>query len=165
MVSEAKPSPFQSYAMLVAILLTCFGAWGLGGVLTRPNLDWYATLNKPGFTPPNEVFPIVWTILYAMMAVSAWLVWRASGKEEDRRPALTWFFWQLAIGIVWSYAFFWLHSPGLGLAVILALLVAIVLTIVFFDRLSRLAALLLLPYLLWVAFATSLNFAILSLNR
>jgi tryptophan-rich sensory protein len=165
MAADTKQSPFQSNAMLVAIVLACLAAWMLGGVLTRPNLDWYATLNKPGFTPPNEVFPVVWTILYAMMAVSAWLVWRAPGKQEDRRAGLTWFFWQLAIGVIWSYAFFWLHSPGLALIVILALLVAIVITIVFFDRLSRPAALLLLPYVLWVAFATSLNFAIWFLNR
>lgn len=165
MTTETKPSPTQSTAILVLAVLACAATWVIGGVLTRPNLDWYATLNKPGFTPPNEVFPVVWTVLYAMIAVSAWLVWRAPGKEEDRRPAFTWFFWQLAIGIVWSYAFFWLRSPGLGLVVILALLVAIVITIVFFDRLSRLAALLLLPYLLWVAFATSLNFAIWFLNR
>jgi tryptophan-rich sensory protein len=164
-MAATERSPTQFYAMPVIIVLTCFAAWVLGGVLTRPNLDWYATLNKPGFTPPNEVFPVVWTILYAMMAVSAWLLWRAPGKEEDRRPALTWFFWQLAIGVIWSYAFFWLHSPGLGLAVILALLVAITLTIVLFDRLSRPAALLLLPLLLWVAFAAGLNFAILFLNR
>ena len=155
----------QTYAMPAIIVLTCFAAWVLGGVLTRPNLDWYATLNKPGFTPANQVFPVVWAILYAMMAVSAGLVWRAPGKNEDRRPALTWFFWQLAIGVIWSYAFFWLHSPGLGLIVILALLVAITIAIVLFDRLSRPAALLLLPLLLWVAFATSLNFAIWFLNR
>lgn len=158
-------SPTQSYAMPIIVVLTCFAAWVLGGVLTRPNLDWYASLNKPGFTPPNEVFPVVWTILYAMMAVSAWLLWRAPGKEEDRRPAFIWFFGQLAIGVIWSYAFFWLHSPGLGLIVILALLVAIAITIVLFDRLSRPAALLLLPLLLWVAFATSLNFALWFLNR
>ncbi|MFO7479041.1 MAG: TspO/MBR family protein, partial [Methyloceanibacter sp.] len=77
----------------------------------------------------------------------------------------SWFFNQLAIGVVWSYAFFWLRSPGLGLFVILLLLVAVLLTIVFFDRLSRPASLLLVPYLLWVAFATSLNFAIWFLNR
>ena len=59
----------------------------IGGALTRPNLDWYATLKKPGFTPPNGVFPIVWPILYAMMAVSAWLAWRAPGKEYDRKLA------------------------------------------------------------------------------
>jgi translocator protein len=165
MATETKPGPFQSTAILVLAVLACAAAWVIGGVLTRPNLDWYATLNKPGFTPPNTVFPIVWSILYAVMALAAWLVWRAPGKEDDRRPAFSWFFNQLAIGVVWSYAFFWLRSPGLGLFVILLLLVAVLLTIVFFDRLSRPASLLLVPYLLWVAFATSLNFAIWFLNR
>jgi tryptophan-rich sensory protein len=106
MATETKPSPYQSYAMPVIAVLICVAAWVLGGVLTRPNLDWYATLQKPGFTPPNETFPVAWTILYALMAVSAWLVWRAPGKEEDRRIAFNWFFNQLAIGVVWSYAFF-----------------------------------------------------------
>ena len=165
MATETKPSPYQSYAMPVIAVLTCVAAWVLGGVLTRPNLDWYATLQKPGFTPPNETFPVAWTILYALMAVSAWLVWRAPGKEDDRRIAFNWFFNQLAIGGAWSYAFFQMHSPGLGLIVILVLLVAILVTIVYFDRLSRAASLLLVPYLLWVAFATSLNFAIWLLNR
>lgn len=164
MATEAKPSPFQSTTILVLAVLACIAAWVLGGVLTRPNLDWYATLNKPGFTPPNQVFPIVWAILYVMMAVSAWLVWRAPGKEEDRRLAFSWFFNQLAIGVVWSYAFFWIQSPGLGLVIILVLLVAILITIVYFDRFSRAASLLLVPYLLWVAYATSLNFAIWFLN-
>jgi tryptophan-rich sensory protein len=165
MALAAEKRPTQSYATPVIVVLTCFAAWALGGVLTRPNLDWYATLNKPGFTPPNEAFPIVWTVLYVLMALAAWLVWRAPGMEADRRPALTWFFWQLAIGVIWSYAFFWLHSPGLGLIVILALIVATVITIVLFDRLSRPATVLLLPLLLWVAFATGLNFAIWFLNR
>jgi translocator protein len=132
----------------------------IGGVLTRPNLDWYATLQRPGFAPPNSVFPIIWPILYAMMAISAWLVWRAPGKEEDRKLAMIWFFAQLGIGVLWSVAFFTLHSPALGLVTILIFLVAITVTIVLFDRLSRFAALLLLPLLLWVTFATSLNFAI-----
>lgn len=78
---------------------------------------------------------------------------------------MIWFFAQLGIGVLWSVAFFTLHSPALGLVTILIFLVAITVTIVLFDRLSRLAALLLLPLLLWVAFATSLNFAIWFLNR
>lgn len=165
MTTEAKPSPPPSYTIPVAVVLACAAAWLLGGVLTRPNLDWYATLAKPGFTPPNSAFPVVWTVLYATMAVSAWLVWRAPGAEEDRRVALSWFFGQLALGVVWSYAFFWMHSPGFGLIVILVLLIAILVTVVYFDRFSRAASLLLVPYLLWVAFATSLNFAIWFLNR
>jgi benzodiazapine receptor len=161
----AVPQTAASYAVPVVAALGCLAALLLGGALTRPNLDWYATLQRPAFAPPNSAFPIVWPILYAVMAISAWLMWRAPGKDEDRRLAIIWFFIQLAIGVFWSVAFFTLHSPALGLVTILIFLVAIAVTIVLFDRLSRLAALLLLPLLLWVAFATSLNFAIWFLNR
>jgi translocator protein len=154
----------QSFTVPILAALGCIIALVVGGALTRPNLDWYATLQKPGFAPPNGVFPIVWPILYAMMALSAWIAWRAPGKESDRRLAFVWFFIQLAIGVLWSVAFFTLHSPGLGFAVIMAFLIAIVITIVLFDRLSRVAALLLIPLALWVCFAIGLNFAIWSLN-
>jgi tryptophan-rich sensory protein len=148
----------------IAAALGCVVAWLLGGMLTRPNLDWYATLAKPPFAPPNSVFPIVWPILYVLMAVSAWVAWKAPAKEEDRRIAFAWFFIQLGIGVIWSYAFFWMHSPFFGLVVIMALLVAIAITIVYFDRLSRIAALLLVPLLLWVCFAAGLNAAFWLLN-
>ena len=154
----------QSFTVPILAVLGCIIALVVGGALTRPNLDWYATLQKPGFAPPNGVFPIVWPILYAMMALSAWIAWRAPGKESDRKLAFIWFFIQLAVGVLWSVAFFTLHNPALGLALIMALLIAIVITIVLFDRLSRAAALLLIPLALWVCFATGLNFAILFLN-
>jgi tryptophan-rich sensory protein len=162
MAATAKTD--RSLWLPIAAGLGCIAAWVLGGLLTRPNLDWYATLQKPGFAPPNGVFPIVWPILYALMAVSAWTAWQAGGKEEDRRTAFAWFFIQLGVGVLWSYAFFWMHSPAFGLAVILTLLVAIVITIVYFDRLSRVAALLLVPLLLWVCFAAGLNAAFWMLN-
>jgi translocator protein len=158
------PASNQSFTVPILAALGCIIALVLGGALTRPNLDWYATLQKPGFTPPNGLFPIVWPILYAMTALSAWIAWRAPGNESDRKLAFIWFFIQLAVGVLWSVAFFALHSPGLGLLVIMALLIAIVITIVLFDRLSRVAALLLIPLALWVCFATGLNFAILFLN-
>lgn len=153
---------------LIALLLAfalCFGVSALNGVLTEPNLPWYETLARPGFTPPNSIFPVVWTVLYAMMAVALWQFWRAKGKEEDRRLGLIAFAVQLALNVAWSLAFFRLRSPGSGLVVILVLLVAIAVTIVLFDRSSRTAALLLVPYLLWVCFAAALNFACWILNR
>jgi benzodiazapine receptor len=153
-----------TYVVPIVAALGCLAALVIGGALTRPNLDWYAALQKPGFTPPNGAFPIAWTILYALSAVAAWLVWHTPGKEENHRLAIIWFFIQLVIGVLWSFAFFWLHSPALGLGVILAFLVAITITIVLFDRTSRLAAVLLMPLLLWVCFAAGLNFAILYLN-
>ena len=155
----------SSIALPLIAAAACAAALLIGGALTRPNLDWYATLAKPGFAPPNSVFPVVWPILYALMAISAWLAWRAPGKEEDRKLAMIWFFIQLAIGVLWSVAFFVMHSPAAGLGVIMAFLVAIAVTIVFFDRLSRLAAVLLMPLLLWVCFATGLNSAIWLLNQ
>jgi len=162
------PDPRQTthplFALLVA-LLACFAAQAAGAALTFPNLGWYATLTKPGFTPPNSTFPIVWTILYAVMAVAAWIFWRAPGKEGDRKLGLIWFGIQLVLGVLYSAAFFGLHSPSLGLGLIMAFLIAIAITIVLFDRLSRLAAILLVPLLLWVCFATGHNFAIWFLNR
>ena len=165
MSTAAEPvTSRRSLIGLAVALAACFAASLIGGALTRPNLDWYATLVKPGFTPPNGVFPIVWTILFVMMAVSAWLVWRERGDEGDKKTALVWFGIQLAINVLWSFAFFFMHSPALGFGVIMALIVAIVITIVLFDRVSRAAALLLVPYVLWVGFAAGLNFTIWVLN-
>jgi len=162
MSSSAKTMP--TYFVPIFAALGCLAALVIGGALTRPNLDWYATLQKPGFTPPNGAFPIAWTLLYGLSAVAAWFVWLTPGKEENHRLAMIWFFTQLVIGVLWSFAFFWLHRPALGLAVVMAFLFAITITIVVFDRTSRLAALLLMPLLLWVCFAAGLNFAILFLN-
>jgi tryptophan-rich sensory protein len=154
----------RSVIVPVLAAVACVAAWAIGGVLTRPNLEWYAGLAKPGFTPANGVFPIVWPILYALTALSFWLAWRVPNKQGDKRLAFIWFFIQLVLGVLWSVAFFVMHSPALGLAAIMLFLVAIAVTIVLFDRLSRLAAVLLLPLLLWVCFATGLNTAILLLN-
>lgn len=154
-----------AFVVPIVAALGCLAALLIGGALTRPNLDWYATLAKPGFTPPNGAFPIAWTILYMLSAIAAWLVWRAPGKDEDHRLAMIWFFIQLVVGVLWSVTFFALHSPALGLGVIMAFLISIAITIVLFDRLSRLAAVLLISLLLWVSFATGLNFAIWFLNK
>lgn len=150
---------------LSVALGVCFAASAIGGLLTAPNLPWYETLERPGFAPPNSVFPVVWTVLYALMAIAVWLFWRARGTEQDRKLGLIWFAIQLVLNVAWSFAFFWLHSPASGLFVILLLLAAIAVTIVLFDRSSRSAALLLVPYLLWVCFAAGLNFAFWFLNR
>lgn len=157
-------TPTRSTVVPILAVLGCVLALLAGGLLTRPNLDWYASLQRPGFEPPNRAFTIVWPILYAMQALAAWLAWKAPGKDQDRRTAFIWFFMQLGIGVLWSYAFFFMHSPPFGLAVIMTFLIAIVITIVFFDRLSRTAALLLVPLALWVAYATALNFAFFMLN-
>lgn len=136
-----------------------------GGLVTRPAIPtWYASLAKPGFTPPNWVFAPVWTALYALMAVA---LWRVLGQPKDtpgRRAAIIAFFVQLALNSLWSFTFFGGQSPGAGLLVIAALIVAILVTMRAFWLLDRTAALLLAPYLAWVLYATALNTAIWRLN-
>lgn len=148
---------------LAAFLLLCYGAAWLGQIATTPNIPtWYAGLAKPGFSPPNAVFPIVWGILYTAMAVAAWLVWRE--PDAGRTQALAAFAVQLALNVAWSWAFFGARSPGLGLVVIVLVFLAIAVTTLLFLPVNRFAALLMLPYLAWVGFATVLNLAIFWLN-
>jgi benzodiazapine receptor len=144
-------------------LAACFAAAGLGSIATAPALGkWYAGLVKPPWNPPNWIFGPVWTTLYAMMAVAAWLVWRRGGPR--RLPALILFGVQLALNVSWSWLFFGLRQPGLALVEILLLWLAIGATAWAFGRHSWPAALLLLPYFLWVSFAAVLNWALWRLN-
>lgn len=145
---------------LVVAIAVCLAAAGIGGYATTRSLrDWYVTLPKPSWNPPNGVFGPVWTVLYLAMAVAAWLVWRAR-DERDVVPALAWFAVQLALNVAWSVSFFGLRSPRAGLVVIVLLWLAILAMIVAFAPISTLAALVLVPYLAWVTFATALNGAI-----
>lgn len=153
--------PLKSAIALAAWLVLCFGAATLGAMFTPG--DWYAALKKPAWNPPGWVFGPVWTALYTAMAVAAWLVWRRGGFAKQRRP-LTLFLGQLALNAGWTPLFFGLCSPGLALAEILLLWLAIAMTLVAFLRISRVAAWLLIPYLLWVSFAAVLNFALWRLN-
>ena len=145
---------------LVVAIAVCFAAAGIGGYATARSLrDWYVALPKPSWNPPNAVFGPVWTVLYLAMAVAAWLVWRAR-DERDVVPALAWFGVQLALNVAWSISFFGLRSPRAGVVVIVLLWFAILGTIVAFAPISMPAALVLVPYLAWVTFATALNGAI-----
>lgn len=142
-------------------LVLCFGAASLGA-LFMPG-EWYASLKKPSWNPPGWIFGPVWTVLYAMMAVAAWLVWRRGGFAAQRR-ALTLFLVQLALNAAWSPLFFGLHWPGVAFAEIVLLWLAIVATVAAFRPVSRVATFLLMPYLLWVTFASVLNFTLWRLN-
>jgi tryptophan-rich sensory protein len=134
-------------------------------LITQPNIPtWYASLQKPGFTPPNWAFPVAWTLLYAMMAYALWRILSLPENRPGRSAAIVAFFVQLVLNGLWSFAFFGGQSPIAGLVVIAALIVAILATMHAFWPLDRIAALLLVPYLAWVAFATALNAAIWSLN-
>jgi tryptophan-rich sensory protein len=155
-------SPFSR---LLAAGLPVLMAAALGSLATLPNIPtWYAGLAKPWFTPPNGVFSPVWTILYALMASSVWRILTLPDRAPGRDGALRAFFVQLALNAAWSWAFFWLHSPLAGLVVIAGLLAMILVTVRRFWSLDRLAAALLVPYAVWVAFATVLNAAIWHLN-
>jgi benzodiazapine receptor len=124
---------------------------------------WYADLIKPTWNPPSWVFGPVWTALYIMMAVAAWLVWREGGWKMQRGP-LTLYLIQLLLNAIWTPLFFALHQPGWAFAEILILLAAILTTTLLFWRVRRSAALLLMPYVLWTTFAAVLNFTIWRLN-
>ncbi|MGD1946491.1 MAG: TspO/MBR family protein [Croceivirga sp.] len=126
--------------------------------------DWYLTLNKPSFNPPNWIFAPVWTILYILMGIAAGIVWSKGFYHLWVKTALYHFGFQLLLNALWSILFFGLKNPLAALFVILTLLVLIVLTIKWFRVVSKKAALLLLPYLAWVAFASVLNFKIWELN-
>ena len=141
---------------------------GLAGSLftTADSLgNWYANLNKPSFNPPNWIFGPVWTTLYIMMGISAYLVWRKGLDSKPIRIVLVCFIVQLILNAIWTPLFFGLHSPLLGLIDIVLLLNAIIVTVFAFFKISRTAAILLVPYLAWVSFATVLNASIYLLNR
>jgi translocator protein len=126
--------------------------------------EWYQQLNRPGWAPPTEVFGPVWTILYTAMGVAAWLVWSRTGLRDGALP-LGLFVLQLVPNALWSWLFFGLNRMELALADIVVLWVLIAATMVAFWRVHRVAALLLVPYLLWVSYATALNAALWQLNR
>ncbi|WP_406694938.1 TspO/MBR family protein [Singulisphaera sp. Ch08] len=151
---------------LVAFVLFCFAAAGIGWIWTNAGLTvWYPTLKKPGWTPPNRVFGPVWSILYLTMAIAGWLVWRRRDRNDGNvKLALLLFAVQLGLNAIWSYLFFTLRNPGIAFAEITLLWLAILATLMLFWRISRVAALLLIPYWLWVTFASILNLVIWVMN-
>jgi len=150
---------------LVVSIVACLAAGGIGSVFTREAIPtWYATLEKPTFNPPNWLFAPVWTLLYIMMGIAAFLVWRKGLENRQVRIALIVFLVQLVLNALWSVAFFGLESPLYGVVVIAALWVAILFTVLKFYRISLAASVLVWPYLLWVTFAAVLNVSIWLLN-
>lgn len=150
--------------LLVAIVLPLLAGF-VGSWYTMPAIDsWYRLLEMPTFAPPDYVFGPVWTTLYIMMGVAAYLVWKNGLSSGRVRMALLIFLLQLTLNSAWSIFFFGLQSPQSALLIIGALWLSIVLNIVAFARVSRTAAWLLVPYLLWVSFASYLNYSIWMLN-
>jgi len=154
----------RNILVLLGFLAACFAVAGIGGWFTSMGMpEWYMTLRQPSWNPPSWLFGPVWTTLYAMMAVAAWLVWQNAGWD-GATTALGLFFVQLALNLAWSGVFFALQRPGWALLELFALWVAIFATTVLFFRHSTLAGALMIPYLAWVTFAGALNAAIVRLN-
>ncbi len=150
---------------LVVSIVACQAAGAIGSIFTTPAIPtWYAALEKPFFTPPNWLFAPAWITLYVLMAIAAFLIWRQGLEHKEVKVALLVFLVQLILNALWSVVFFGLQSPLWGMVVILALWVAILLTILRFFKLSTAAGALLLPYILWVSFASALNIAVWVLN-
>lgn len=163
--STAAGGPTPPLQRLLIAVLPVVLVSVAGGLVTRPSIPaWYAGLAKPGFTPPNWLFAPVWTTLYILMAYALWRILSLPKGSPGRSAAITAFFVQLALNSLWSFAFFGAHSPLAGLIVIVALIVAILATMRAFWKLDRLAALLFVPYLAWVSYATALNGAIWQMN-
>lgn len=152
-------------ALFVASLGTAVAAGWLGSLFTAPAIPtWYTTLEKPFFSPPNWLFAPVWTVLYLFMGWAIFLILTSNKAQKHKATALGLYATQLLVNIAWSVAFFGFRSPELGLFVILLLDGLVAATIKSFWPLSKTAALLLLPYMAWISFATLLNLAIVLLN-
>lgn len=161
--NRSAPSP-RDWLGLAAFLALCLAVSAVGGAVTATSVGtWYPTLAKPFFTPPAWVFPPVWTALYVMMAIAAWRVWRRRATASVA-PALWTFALQLALNLTWSFLFFGLQRIGIALTEMIVLLAAILWTLHRFAGIDRPAALLLVPYALWVGFATVLTAAIWQAN-
>ncbi|MFD0792549.1 TspO/MBR family protein [Mucilaginibacter litoreus] len=159
---EAK---FQIIPFAISLLIT-LGIGIVASLFTRPEIaGWYANLKKPSFTPPKWLFPVAWTILYIMIATAAYLVWRLRDNSAAFKTTVVIYSLQLLLNFSWSIVFFGMHHILAALIIILLLLVLIILNINWFGRFSQTAALLLLPYLLWVGFASLLNLSIYIFNK
>jgi len=157
-----SPDRLRKISGLILSLTVCFSAAALGGFF-RPG-DWYAALEKPSWNPPSWIFGPVWTTLYILMAVAAWMVWTRGGFAAQRRP-LCFFLAQLLLNAAWTPLFFGLHWIGIAFAELILLTLTLALTLRAFWNVHRPAAWLLVPYLLWVGFATLLNGTLWWLNR
>jgi tryptophan-rich sensory protein len=152
--------------LLAACVAIPLGISFIASFITSSKIPgWYESLTKPSFNPPNWVFGPVWTILYIMMGIALYLVWKRGLHRKKVRRAVNVFAVQMLLNFLWTPAFFGMQSLGAGLVVIVLLLGAIVATIIIFWSVSRIASVLLLPYFFWVSFATVLNLSLYLMNR
>jgi len=155
----------KNFFQLIFAIAVCEFAGIIGSIFTAPSIpSWYAELVKPAFTPPGWIFAPVWTVLFALMGAAAFLVWQKGLNRKAVKIALGVFIGQLILNTLWSIIFFGLRNPNAAFMEIILLWLAIIATIILFCKISRPAAWLLVPYLLWVSFAGFLNFSIWQLN-
>ena len=161
---KKKVSPCKKIGVFLASIIICQLAGVIGSVFTAPAIrTWYADLAKPWFAPPNWIFAPVWITLYTLMGIAFYMVW-VRGGNGIRSKAMALFATQLILNAIWSIFFFGLRSPGAALVEIILLWVFIAMTIVNFNKVSRGAAWLMVPYILWVTIAALLNLSIWILN-
>lgn len=161
--SGLRSMNMKDLVSLIVFLAICLGIAAVAGFVTAANIPtWYESLAKPSFTPPDGVFGPVWTILYVLIALSGWMVWRKIGFSPDQPLVI--YGLQLALNFAWSFIFFGAHLIGLAVIDVLLLWFATVWNIATFWRVDRVAAALLVPYLAWVSFASALNIAVWQLN-
>lgn len=154
----------SDWLALIVSFAACMSAAAIGGLLTTRSIEeWYNTIKKPSWNPPEWAFGPIWTILYILMAISAWMLWE-EGDAQSRLVPLSIFGVQLALNVIWSGVFFYKKMILGGLVEIIALWIAIFATLVAFWGESAIAAILLMPYLLWVSIASYLNYTIWRLN-
>ncbi len=155
---------FKPLAFIVNIAIT-LGIGALGGWATAQSVKtWYPTLNKPAFNPPNWLFAPVWTTLYILIGIAAYLVWVKRDQITHFPRTVAIYLIQLILNLAWSFIFFYLHEIGFAMAEIILLLIVIVINAVTFYRIDKRAGLLFIPYILWVSFASFLTYNILILN-
>ncbi len=159
-----QPEGWRSWLGLGGFVTLVATVSAVGGVVTAGSVHtWYQTLSRPPFTPPDWVFAPVWTTLYVMIAISGWLVWKEAGFRSAKSAFMVYGV-QLALNLAWSILFFGLHQIELAMVDVLLLLAAIVVNVQTFHPINKTAALLLLPYAVWVSFASLLNLGFLLLN-
>jgi len=156
---------FQPLPFIISLAITLAIGF-VASIFTRPEIDgWYATLKKPSFNPPNLAFPLAWTVLYILIAIAAYLVWKRRNRSVTYRTTASIYVIQLLLNFSWSIVFFGMHQIFGALVIIGLLWISITFNIRWFGKFSKTAAWLLLPYILWVSFAGLLNLNIYLLNR
>lgn len=156
----------DSIIRLLVCILACFVAAGIGSLFTFKAVQhWYPGLKKPRFTPPNWAFGPVWTILYILMAISVFFIWEKGLSANGMLIAFVLFWIQLALNALWSIVFFGMKAKGGGVIIIISLWIIILATIIASFRVSTLAGVLLIPYIVWVSIAAYLNIGVWGLNR